>query len=104
MLAFGENLRRLLGVHDIRGREAAQLIGVSPQSLSEWMQGHRRPNLQMLLRVAAFFEISGERLLQAPFGELLAREVADRRRFEVVEAKIAAARERPLVTARRSAR
>ena len=88
MQAFGENLRRLLGLHDLRGREAARLIGVSPQSLSEWMRGHRQPNLQMLLRVSSFLEISGERLLQAPFRELLGREVADRGRFDRVQAKI----------------
>jgi transcriptional regulator with XRE-family HTH domain len=91
--AFGENLRRLLGLHDLRGREAARMIGVSPQSLSEWMRGHRQPNLQMLLRVSSFLEINGERLLRAPFRELLGREVADRRRFDSVEAKIN--RERP---------
>lgn len=94
MQAFGENLRRLLGLHDLRGREAARLIGVSPQSLSEWMRGHRQPNLQMLLRVASFLEINGERLLQASFRELLAREVGDRRRFELVEGKIEAHRAR----------
>lgn len=93
MAAFGENLRRLLGLHDLRGREAARMIGVSPQSLSEWMRGHRQPNLQMLLRVSSFLEINGERLLRAPFRELLGREVADRRRFDSVEAKIN--RERP---------
>jgi transcriptional regulator with XRE-family HTH domain len=86
--AFGENLRRLLGLHDLRGREAARMIGVSPQSLSEWMRGRRQPNLQMLLRVASFLEINGERLLRAPFRELLGREVADRARFDQVEAKI----------------
>ena len=69
------------------------MIGVSPQSLSEWMRGHRQPNLQMLLRVSSFLEINGERLLRAPFRELLGREVADRRRFDSVEAKIN--RERP---------
>jgi transcriptional regulator with XRE-family HTH domain len=90
--AFGENLRRLLGLHDLRGREAARLIGVSPQSLSEWMRGHRQPNLQMLMRVASFLEINGERLLQAPFRELLEREVAERGRFDQVEAKIRAHR------------
>lgn len=94
MQAFGENLRRLFGLHDLRGREAARLIGVSPQSLSEWMRGHRQPNLQMLLRVASFLEISGERLLQAPFRELLGREVGDRRRFDQVEAKISTQRAR----------
>jgi transcriptional regulator with XRE-family HTH domain len=90
--AFGENLRRLLGLHDLRGREAARLIGVSPQSLSEWMRAHRQPNLQMLMRVASFLEINGERLLQAPFRELLEHEVGDQRRFDKVEAKISAHR------------
>jgi transcriptional regulator with XRE-family HTH domain len=85
---FGENLRRLLGLHDLRAREAARMIGVSPQSLSEWMRGHRQPNLQMLLRVSSFLEINGERLVRAPFRELLEREVADRRRFDRVEAKL----------------
>lgn len=99
MQAFGENLRRLLGVHDLRGREAARLIGVSPQSLSEWMRGHRQPNLQMLLRVSSFLEINGDRLVRAPFRELLGREVADARRFDLVEAKIRVHRAR----ARRSA-
>lgn len=88
MHTFGENLRRLLGLHDLRGREAARLIGVSPQSLSEWMRGHRHPNLQMLLRVSSFLEIAGERLLQADFRDLLERELQDRARFDRVEAKI----------------
>jgi transcriptional regulator with XRE-family HTH domain len=99
MHTFGENLRRLLGLHDLRGRDAARLIGVSPQSLSEWMRGRRQPNLQMLLRVSSFLEIGSERLLRAPFRELLVREVADRRRFDQVEAKIRSQRSR----ARRSA-
>jgi transcriptional regulator with XRE-family HTH domain len=99
--AFGENLRRLLGLHDLRGREAARLIGVSPQSLSEWMRGHRQPNLQMLLRVSSFLEINGERLLRAPFRELLVREVSDRTRFDHVEAKINGRRARAGRTRRR---
>jgi transcriptional regulator with XRE-family HTH domain len=97
---FGENLRRLLGLHDLRGREAARLIGVSPQSLSEWMRGHRQPNLQMLLRVSSFLEITGERLLQAPFRDLLARELSDASRFDRVEAKIRAHRRRSSSTDR----
>jgi transcriptional regulator with XRE-family HTH domain len=101
--AFGENLRRLLGLHDLRGREAARLIGVSPQSLSEWMRGHRRPNLDMLMRVSSFLEISGERLLQTPFPGLLDREIADRTRFQRVEKKIGEHRSRPARPSRRTA-
>jgi transcriptional regulator with XRE-family HTH domain len=89
MDGFGENLRRLLGLHGLSGREAASLIGVSPQSLSEWVRGRRRPNLQMLLRVASFAEIPTDRLLHAEFGDLLEHELKDRGRFERVEAKIA---------------
>jgi transcriptional regulator with XRE-family HTH domain len=96
---FGENLRRLLGLHDLRAREAARMIGVSPQSLSEWMRGHRQPNLQMLLRVASFLEINGERLVRAPFRELLEREVADQRRFDRVETKLRRQRQRAKRTA-----
>lgn len=70
------------------------MIGVSPQSLSEWMRGHRQPNLQMLLRVSSFLEINGERLVRAPFRDLLGREVADQRRFDRVETKIRRQRER----------
>lgn len=92
MYTFGENLRRLLGLHDLRGREAARLIGVSPQSVSEWTRGRRRPNLQTLFHVAAFLEVPGERLLRAPFGELLEHELSDRTRFERVEATIGAQR------------
>ncbi len=80
------------------------MIGVSQQSLSEWMRGHRQPNLQMLLRVASFLEINGERLLQAPFREMLGREVADARRFDLVEAKISKQRTQSRATRpRRSA-
>lgn len=99
MHPFGENLRRLLGLHDLRAREAARMIGVSPQSLSEWMRGHRQPNLQMLLRVASFLEINGERLVRAPFRELLEREVADQRRFDRVETKLRRQRQRAKRTA-----
>ncbi len=99
MHPFGENLRRLLGLHDLRAREAARMIGVSPQSLSEWMRGHRQPNLQMLLRVASFHDINGERLVRAPFRELLEREVADQRRFDRVETKLRRQRQRAKRTA-----
>jgi transcriptional regulator with XRE-family HTH domain len=100
---FSENLRRLLGLHDLRGREAARMIGVSPQSLSEWMRGRRHPNLQMLLRVSSFLEIASDRLLQANFRDLLERELKDPARFDRVEAKILKRRGRATRRPRRAA-
>jgi hypothetical protein len=41
-----------------------------------------------LLRLAEFFEISADRLVNAPFQELLVHEIADAARFDRVEQKI----------------
>jgi transcriptional regulator with XRE-family HTH domain len=88
MHTFGENLRRLFGLHDLRASEGARLIGVSPQSVSEWMRGRRRPSLRTLFDLASFLEVPAERLLRAPFGELLEQELSDQARFARVEKKI----------------
>ena len=86
-------------------------MGVSPQSVSEWMRGRRQPNLQTLLQVAAFLDVPGERLLRAEFVDLLGQELKDRGRFDRVEAKIGdrrrgdgpkKARRQPTASGRRS--
>jgi transcriptional regulator with XRE-family HTH domain len=88
MPGFSENLQRLLGLHRLRARDASELMGISPQALSEWMRGKRSPTLDTLLRVAKFFELPVDRLLSESFEDLLAHDVSDRDRFRRVEEKI----------------
>ena len=91
-MPWGDNLRRLFGVHDLTNAEAAALLGFSAAAVSEWVSKTRKeprqPNLTTLLHVAEFFHISGDRLVLADFSDLLANELADAERFREVEARI----------------
>jgi transcriptional regulator with XRE-family HTH domain len=93
---WSNNIRRLLGLHDLEKGEAAKLLGVSAQAVSEWTsktrkEGTREPNVSTLQRVAEFFELPGS-LAWTPFGELLSGPLSDHERFERVEKKIRASR------------
>jgi len=92
IMAWGDNMRRLFGVHDLTNADAADLLGFSQQAISEWVSKTRaeprQPNLTTLLRCADFFHISGDRLARADFAELLEQELADADRFRQVEAEI----------------
>jgi transcriptional regulator with XRE-family HTH domain len=93
---WSNNVRRLLGLHDVSKGDAARLLGVSPQAVSEWTsktraQGTRDPNLSTLQRVADFFELSGD-LAWTPFAELLDGPLSDPERFKRVEDKIRGSR------------
>ena len=96
-MAWNDNIRRLMGVHDLSGTEASRLLDITPQALSEWVsksrkEGTRQPNVTTLLRVSDFFGIPADALLRADFVDLLATQLADPERFRAVERKIAMAR------------
>jgi transcriptional regulator with XRE-family HTH domain len=86
--AFSATVPRLLGVHDLTATQAAKLLGVSPQALSDWANGKRRPRLDAIMTVSEFFEIPVERLLKADFADLLAHELSDKARYQRVERKV----------------
>jgi transcriptional regulator with XRE-family HTH domain len=85
---FGDNLPRLLGIHRLTARRASDLLGVSPQALSDWGHSKRRPEPETLERISKFFELPPDRLADADFEDLLVHELADASRFRLVETKI----------------
>jgi transcriptional regulator with XRE-family HTH domain len=85
---FPENLRRLLGLHDLEQTEAAEMLGMSKQSFSAWNSGRRTPSFTTALLVADFLGVAADRLARASFEDLLAHELADPDRFREVEAEI----------------
>ena len=88
MKELGNNLKRLFGLHDLTTREASKNLNISEQALSELQSGKReRPRFSTIQAIARFFEVPSDRLVDAPFEELLAVELADRERFKRVEAK-----------------
>ncbi len=82
------NLRRLLGLHALPARHFTALVPISSQAVSEVMGGKRQPSLNTVQLIATFFEIPLDRLLNTPFEDLLAVEIADTGRYQRVEAKI----------------
>lgn len=100
-------MRRLLGLHDLEKGEAARLLGVSAQAVSEWTsktrkEGTRSPHVSTLERVSDFFELPGS-LAWTPFNELLPL-LADAERYDRVEKKIRARRSKLSVVGKATGR
>jgi transcriptional regulator with XRE-family HTH domain len=85
---FADNFIRLLGLHGLSQHFAAQLLGVSPATMSAWMKGKAAPSLNKAIAIAELFQLSTDRLMRAEFVDLLEHELADRERFQRVEARI----------------
>jgi transcriptional regulator with XRE-family HTH domain len=54
---FPDNLERLLGLHRLTAERAAELIGVSPTTLSYWRNGKQSPGARAQHSLLAFFEV-----------------------------------------------
>jgi transcriptional regulator with XRE-family HTH domain len=89
MEQLGDNLKRLLGLHDLTARDASANLKISQQAISELQSGKRTsPRYRTMQTIAEFFEVPSDRLASSPFEELLAMELADPERYRRVEAKI----------------
>ena len=93
-LHLADNLRRLLGLHNMSLIQASQVLQISPQAISEIQSGRRNAGLATVQKLSGFFGVSIDRLLGAAFAELLQHELADPERFERVEAALRPARAR----------
>lgn len=84
-----DTLPRLLGLHNLSGAKLAAHLGVSTQYVWMLMNGERVPTDARLHEVARLFGIDAERLLDAPFDELLQTDLADPARYRDTEKRIA---------------
>jgi DNA-binding XRE family transcriptional regulator len=94
MNRFPDNLNRLLGLHSLSAREAANMLDLSPSTFAKWGTGRRQPSFSTALRVGEFFLVPADRLATAEFEDLLQHELADPARFRAVEENIKDARVR----------
>jgi transcriptional regulator with XRE-family HTH domain len=92
MHQFSGNLNRLLGIHNLTAREAAEILGLSQSTFAKWGTGLRQPSFATALKVGEFFGVPADRLATAEFVDLLQHELADPERFQAVEKKIQYAR------------
>ena len=84
---FAENFARLIGMHRLRAREAAELLGVRAQTVSGWLSQHSRPSFDAGLKIRSFLELPADQLVNESFADLL-DVVGNKERYERVEAGI----------------
>jgi transcriptional regulator with XRE-family HTH domain len=84
---LSDSLVRLAGLHRLSANDLAALLHVRRQTVSLWMNGHYRPNVEAAAKLYDLFEIDVAQLATRPFSELLP-EIVDADRFERVEQRI----------------
>ncbi len=85
---FADNFDRLLGLHRLTARRAAELLDVSAASLSYWRNGRREPDRDSLYRISIYFLVDPWEIMEASAHDFLVT-LADEGRFDEVEKQIA---------------
>lgn len=63
MLYLAENLKTLRKGEDLTQEEAAEMLGVSPQSVSKWERGDSLPDITLLPALANLYKVSVDTLI-----------------------------------------
>ena len=62
-LYFAKRLRTVLDEQAVKHREVAERVGVTPQALSRWCNGHDEPTLHNLTLLARALNVTTDYLL-----------------------------------------
>lgn len=89
-MKFNENLRNLRKEKDLSQDYLAAKLNVSGQTISKWKNGSAMPNLNKLIELAEFFEVSMDTLLGMKFDVEQNEESADITKFEQYVNQLAA--------------
>ncbi len=60
---LNEQIRELRNIHGISQIQLANKLGVTKQSVSNWENDNILPSIEMLVKIANFFEVSTDYLL-----------------------------------------
>lgn len=64
MIYFTKNLNYLLKIKDIKKINFAEQIGISRQSLNQYIQGNNYPSFEILVKISNILEITIDDLLK----------------------------------------
>lgn len=62
-MRFGNILRELLEQHNMSQKEFAQILNITPAALGNYIHNTREPDYKILLRIAEYFDVSTDFLL-----------------------------------------
>ena len=60
---LAQNLRYLREQKGITQNEMANVFGISQSTVGNWEQNHRKPEIEMLVRLAEYFEVTLDNLV-----------------------------------------
>ena len=63
MLALNENIKKLRIARGLNQVEFAKILGVSKQGVSNWENDNVMPSIEMLVRIADFFNVTTDYVL-----------------------------------------
>ena len=55
-MTISENLRNVMKERNVSGIELARMVGVTKQTVSSWVQGHKLPRMNMLIAISEALE------------------------------------------------
>ena len=61
---FGKRLNELRLEHNLSQRKLGEIFNVCNQTISFWESGSREPDLDTLVKIARYFNVSFEELLE----------------------------------------
>ena len=80
-MSFGENLKNVRKQRGVTQEELAEILGVSRQAISKWESGTSVPDVQLLLRIADFYNLTLDLLVRddfdLPISSLDEKKIAD---------------------------
>ncbi|MCM1188122.1 MAG: helix-turn-helix domain-containing protein [bacterium] len=62
-MKLGDILKELLDLHDMTQKQLAEELALSPSALGNYVQGTREPDYNTLIKIADFFQVSTDYLL-----------------------------------------
>lgn len=63
MLALNENIKKLRSARGLNQVEFAKILGVSKQCVSNWENDNVMPSIEMLIKIADFFNVTTDFVL-----------------------------------------
>lgn len=65
-MSFGENLKSLIEEREITQKELARQLNIAPSTVGSYVQNTREPDFSTLKRIAQYFDVSIDYLLDYP--------------------------------------
>ena len=72
---FGIRLKALRQSHDLSQKELGEILKVSTGTVGNWEVGSRKPDFDMVVRIADLFNVPCDYLLRSPDGDKIIKSI-----------------------------